>query len=323
MAYRKRMSQRQQADAQSGYTLVELMVSLAVGVMVMGATAAAYLSISESQRSLTEKSYAAESARFAMETLGREIQNAGFYPVNEVTPNTPVTPLTPQSALPLGSFATAAESNSATSPEHLRSPVFGCSSKKIDATKTTSVCVAHTSASPAVDADTLVASYYTDDDFGKDRGNNTDCARATPAAVAGSNGKLFFISNSYTLTPVTLKLEGNTIKTFGLACAGSASPVNNYVPLITGIEQLRLSYLVQGETTAQFKSANSVLANEWSKVIAVKVCLVARSLQNVRLQASSYSFKDCADATQTFATGIERKRYTQIFAVKNATLATP
>jgi hypothetical protein len=185
------------------------------------------------------------------------------------------------------------------------------------------VCVAHTSSSPAVDADTLVASYYTDDDFGKDRGNNTDCARATPAAVAGSNGKLFFISNSYTLTPVTLKLEGNTIKTFGLACAGSASPVNNYVPLITGIEQLRLSYLVQGETTAQFKSANSVLANEWSKVIAVKVCLVARSLQNVRLQASSYSFKDCADATQTFTTGIERKRYTQIFAVKNSAFAAP
>ncbi|TRZ69054.1 MAG: prepilin-type N-terminal cleavage/methylation domain-containing protein [Comamonadaceae bacterium] len=317
MAYRKHLSQKQQAAAQKGYTLVELMVSLAVGVMVMGAAAAAYLSISESQRSLTEKSYAAESARFAMETLGREIQNSGFYPVNEVTP------LTPQSALPIGSFATAAESNPATSPEHLRSPVFGCSSKKIDATKTTSVCVAHTSSSPAVDADTLVASYYTDDDFGKDRGNNTDCARATPAAVTGSNVKLFFISNSYTLTPVTLKLEGNTIKTFGLACAGSASPINNYVPLITGIEQLRLSYLVQGETTAQFKSANSVLANEWSKVIAVKVCLVARSLQNVRLQASSYSFKDCADATQTFATGIERKRYTQIFAVKNATLATP
>jgi type IV pilus assembly protein PilW len=317
MAYRKRTFQRQQAAAQSGYTLVELMVSLVVGVMVMGAATAAYLSISESQRSLTEKSYAAESARFAMETLGREIQNAGFYPVNEVASTTP------KSAVPIGSFATAAESNPATSPEHLRSPVFGCSSKKIDATKTTSVCVAHTSASPAVDADTLVASYYTDDDFGKDRGNNTDCARATPAAVAGSNGKLFFISNSYTLTPVTLKLEGNTIKTFGLACAGSASPVNNYVPLITGIEQLRLSYLVQGETTAQFKSANSVLANDWSKVIAVKVCLVARSLQNVRLQASSYYFKDCADATQTFATGIERKRYTQIFVVKNATLATP
>jgi type IV pilus assembly protein PilW len=320
MAYRKHHSQKQQAATQSGYTLVELMVSLAVGVMVMGAAAAAYLSISESQRSLTEKSYAAESARFAMETLGREIQNAGFYPVNEVASTSP---LTPQSAVAIGSFATAAESNPATSPEHLRSPVFGCSSKKIDATKTTSVCVAHTSSSPAVDADTLVASYYTDDDFGKDRGNNTDCARATPAAVAGSNGKLFFISNSYTLTPVTLKLEGNTIKTFGLACAGSASPVNNYVPLITGIEQLRLSYLVQGETTAQFKSANSVLANEWSKVIAVKVCLVARSLQNVRLQVGSYSFKDCADATQTFATGIERKRYTQIFAVKNSAFAAP
>jgi prepilin-type N-terminal cleavage/methylation domain-containing protein len=317
MAYRKHLSKRQQAAAQSGYTLVELMVSLAVGVMVMGAAAAAYLSISESQRSLTEKSYAAESARFAMETLGREIQNAGFYPVNEVPS------LTPQSAVPMGSFATATESNPATSPEHLRSPVFGCSGKKIDATKTTSVCIAHTSYSPAVDADTVVASYYTDDNFGKDRGNNTDCARATPAAVSGSNGKLFFISNSYTLTPVTLKLEGNTIKTFGLACAGSASPVNNYVPLITGIEQLRFSYLVQGETTAQFNSADSVLANEWNKVIAVKVCLVARSLQNVRLQVSSYSFKDCADATQTFATGIERKRYTQIFAVKNSAFAAP
>jgi hypothetical protein len=43
----------------------------------------------------------------------------------------------------------------------------------------------------------------------------------------------------------------------------------------------------------------------------------------VRLQATSTSFKDCADATQTFMTGIERKRYTQIFAVKNSAFAAP
>jgi type IV pilus assembly protein PilW len=320
MVWRICIFERQQAATQKGYTLVELMVSLAVGVVVMGAAAVAYLSIAESQRSLTEKSYAAESARFAMETLGREIQNAGFYPVNQVST---ATPDAPPAALPIGTFSTGALSKPTSSPEHLHSPVFGCSRNKLDATKTTSVCVAHTSSSPAVDADTLVASYYTDDDFGKDRGNNTDCARATPAAVAGSNGKLFFISNSYTLTPVTLKLEGNTLKTFGLACAGSASPVNNYVPLITGIEQLRLSYLVQGDTTAQFKAADSVLAHEWGQVIAVKVCLVARSLQNVRIQTNSSRFTDCADATQTLATGIERKRYTQIFAVKNAALTPP
>ena len=169
------------------------MVSLTVGLMVMGSAAVAYLSIAESQRSLTEKSYAAESARFAMETLGREIQNAGFYPVNVVSP---ATPDSPPAALPIGTFTTGALSKPTSSPEHLRSPVFGCSRKKLDATKTTSVCVAHTSNSPAVDADTLIASYYTDDDFGKDRGNNTDCARATPAALADSKGKLFFISNS-------------------------------------------------------------------------------------------------------------------------------
>jgi hypothetical protein len=46
-------------------------------------------------------------------------------------------------------------------------------------------------------------------------------------------------------------------------------------------------------------------------------------LQNVRLQANSIRFTDCADATQTLATGIERKRYTQIFAVKNAALTPP
>ena len=126
MPYRRRISQKRQAASQKGYALVELIVSLAVGVMVMGAAAAAYLSISESQRSLTEKSYAAESARFAMETLGREIQNAGFYPINQVTSTSP---LTPQSAVPIGSFTTGSESNTETSPEHLRSPVFGCSSK--------------------------------------------------------------------------------------------------------------------------------------------------------------------------------------------------
>lgn len=63
---------------QAGFSLVELMVALAIGLIVSLAVMIGYLGAAQSQRGQTDLSRLQESARFAFDLFGRETRNAGF-----------------------------------------------------------------------------------------------------------------------------------------------------------------------------------------------------------------------------------------------------
>ena len=67
--------------AQQGFSLIEFMVSIVISMAVVIAASYVYLNSRETQRTLSEKSMMFESARFAMDLVGRDIENAGFYPI--------------------------------------------------------------------------------------------------------------------------------------------------------------------------------------------------------------------------------------------------
>lgn len=64
--------------AQSGLTLVELLVAMTIGLLVGLIVTQAYLSGVTTQRSQNDLTRLQESARFALSLLSREIRNAGF-----------------------------------------------------------------------------------------------------------------------------------------------------------------------------------------------------------------------------------------------------
>jgi len=317
-----------------GFSLVELLVALAISMVIVIGTTYVYLGTRETQRALFEKAFATETAHYALDVIGRDIENAGFYP-------------SIRAAIPAGA-ASAVTSNvliqsyanpvTASPPVAYDTPVFGC---QVNTYKpTTPGCAAHTG---SVDADTLVLNSYSNDASGLDIGNRADCLRqdsANDAAVNGSRRNAghaaaaaadrpflmpvqpLFVSNRYTLQPTTMQVEGQTISTFSLACNGNgvSTASNSYYPMVAGIDQLRFYYLVRASDAAssQFQRADALAATDWPNVVAVRVCLLARSLQAAKLQGStSYTIKDCDDADQTFTDGVERRIFSQVFALKN------
>lgn len=317
-----------------GFSLIELMVALAISMVVVTAASYVYLSTRESQRTLTERAYTFESAKFALDTIGRDIENAGFYPAIRSTTGA----ASPNSVIAEGYLNPVTTSP----PTAYNTMVYGCEAQRyLPNTTPSAACGAQTA---GVDADTLVVNYYSNDSSGLDIGNRADCLRQDSANDAATNAitgnvrrnanhatttaadrpflapqRPLFVSNRYTLNPTPMIIEGQTINTFSLACNGNgtAAASDTYQPMIAGIDQLRFYYLIATDTTGRYRRASAV-GTDWSRVVAVRVCLLARSLQSAKLQGgASYSLNDCDGTAISYTDGLERRVFTQVFALKN------
>lgn len=327
-------------EKSNGFTLVEFMVSIALSMVIVIAASYVYLSTRETQRTLQEKAYAFESARFALDAIGRDIENAGFYPEIRSQTGTAM----PNSLL----VEDYANPVTVSPPIAYDTPVFGCQATRYLPLAATQACGAQSS--NTVDADGLVVNYYTNDALGLDIGNRADCLRQDSAndpnnaarrhldhltTAAASRPWLLpqrplFVSNKYTLQPTTtgttsMVIEGQTITTFSLGCNGNGKSIadNTYQPMVSGIDQLRFYFLISSSGSSRFRRANDVATADWPNVAAVRVCLLARSLQAARLQGStSYSITDCDGTNTAFTDGIARRVFSQVFTLKNKMNAT-
>ncbi len=61
-----------------GFTLVELMISMVIGLVVIAAIIAVFISSSRTSSATSTLSRAQESARFAVQYIGRELRHAGY-----------------------------------------------------------------------------------------------------------------------------------------------------------------------------------------------------------------------------------------------------
>jgi len=308
-----------------GFSLVELLVALAISMVIVTGAAYVYLSTSQTQRALFEKAFATETAHYALDVLGRDLENAGFYPSIRVAGSAAVATVT------IETYTNPVTTG--TIPAAYNAPVFGCNAQTYKPAPDASPvgCAAHTG---TVDADTLVLNSYSNDSYGLNIGNRADCLRQDSANdqvnssrknvtnVALTPARPLFVSNRYSLLPTTMKVEGKDISTFSLACNGNgvSTASNAYSPMVVGIDQLRFYYLVRASDTAasRFQRADAVAATDWPNVVSVRFCLMARSMQSAKLQgATSYTIKDCDGVDKSFADGVERRIFTQVFAMKN------
>lgn len=91
---------------QLGMTIVELMISMTIGLVILGAVGALFINVQHSARNAESMSRIQESARFAVELMARDIRMAGFIGCSNLetgTVNTiakaPVEPLQASNAL--------------------------------------------------------------------------------------------------------------------------------------------------------------------------------------------------------------------------------
>jgi type IV pilus assembly protein PilW len=305
---------------QRGMTLIELMVSMTLGLLLSGAVTALYLTTRQTSRQGDALTQMNANAQMVMDLIGRDIQMAAYYPA----------------PLPRDTSAAAAHErgtyfNSVTSaPSAYNDGLFGCEAASFD--PSTPDCA--TSAG-ATAPDSIVISYFSDDHFGSGSrlGLQNDCLGQPVDTSATSYNEArraddlpVQIVNHYALVTQTLTLDSSTITTKALACQGNGKPTGSYVAIASGIEDLQLSYGV-AETAgslspSRFYNATGV-GTKWPQVTAVKVCLLVRSIEAVRMSdkggTSARTYVDCQGNTQTLGASNRAlfRRYEQVFAVRN------
>ncbi|WP_160322565.1 PilW family protein [Aquabacterium parvum] len=273
--HRERISSRG-ARRQSGVTLVELMVTIAINLVLVLAATLLYLNTRSTQREVNERSAVYETGQFAMGLLARDINSAGFYPAAAIEkPNE-------TSAVPTDgvrfTYDTAVAGMGLTD-EAYANGVFGCAGKSFDSK--TRACV--DSDKLPEGSDSLVLSYFTEDAFSLGAGQRGDCTRSdviTDTTVAKNDKRATYLTdmsgsgsgsgaddkgaskltadkvkpdlgplpdapllviNAYELIKDTLVLDdGREVPSSTLTCWGNGS--GSRQPLVQGVEQFVVSY---------------------------------------------------------------------------------
>lgn len=314
---------------QRGLTLIELMVAVALNLVVVMVAAYLYLNGRNTQQAVEERSAVFENGQLALELLGKEIGNAGYYPAHMREPGTTL-------MVNRGSYINPQPVTTA-----FNAGVFGCTNGHFDA----GVC--ENADGTTFKGDGLVLNYFTDDALTASAGARGDCLGfkvdhdpindAARAGAADNHPNLvpdhpLFVSNRYTLRKADYSLPGGrVIPIFGLACQGNGSVSPSYQQLVPGIEQFRVRYGLRDASAAratQYVDAtaadgavavvvNGTSLQGWERVVSVQVCVVARSLSETRFRGAGAETRVDCDGATLLDDGVQRRRFMQVFAVKN------
>lgn len=313
---------------QRGVTLIELLVGLAIGLVISLAAAALYLASNDSSKSVKALGDINETGKLALDSIGRELQKAGFFPAQYPSPPTMNV---------MGSFYNPKDAGN----QVFDFGVFGCDGGTYD--PVAKACTAATAGEP----DGIVINYFATPEFGNASllGNSNDCNRKPVSgdaanAVLAAASRPMYVSNRYSLKAVSynavVTAAGTTmsIDTKALACHGNGDEAAAEAQAhFVGIEDMTLRYGVYSGTTSQsperLYTATEVSAlpvaaglQPWQRVTAVKVCVLVRSIDNPRTEdqvGSERTYRDCRgnDVKMPSANRFIYKSFERVYAVRN------
>jgi len=278
---------------ETGFSMVELCVGMALSVVVVGALLVSYLGSAESGRQARALTQMTEDAQTAMMLLRRDIQSAGSVAPEALDPAT----------LRFGvrwAFL----------------PVFGCDNGFADPQANFDAVACSTNAgTPGIalnfeaTSDTAILGGKTSEPL--------DCtgSRITRAtSPSGSQG--YFTSHRY------LVKQGPGGRN-ELYCASQDSSAD---PLVDGVETLQFSYGISAGWAAsdmntrrpvRYVSASKVNPAGWNAVVSVRICMLMRSEHVVPSAVDVPSYADCDGAAQTPTDGRLYRAFHSTVAVRN------
>ncbi len=298
---------RARRSRQSGRTLLEVTIALAIGLSVSTAVLLLFVSTRGVSRTQTAGTEVDDAGRYAIAVLSRELRQAGFqrqafYDDSWMRP-------------PADDFVS----------------VFGCSGGFVDPAAAVPACVGVDGAPDAVlirrateirEGATPAARTV---DFDANSGRGTDCLGvrvpnpATPATADFLVENRFYVARSANGVPE-------------LYCRGSAA--NDARPIASGVEDLRLVYAVDqldGGGTRDFstdalRSALDVQPEQWQwsnatgvrsrRVLGVQICLLMRSSQRAEA-IGTQQLTDCRGVQRSFSDGFMRRVVRSTVVMRN------
>lgn len=289
-----------------GLSMVEVMVSVVIGLVVVGAVLVSYLASGQTSRQQAAYAEMHENAQMAMTLLSRDLLLAGYAQVTAI----------PAAVPPAVSTFSRTYSGRA---------VFGCDMGFVTPNTTGAVACEPTAGTPAIEvtyeADTTntvpVAVAGSPD-------SPSDCkgSRIRPAAGTLSGVEYFITYNRYYLN------TGGTGRP-ELFCASATQDGGGGAvsaePLVDNVDAMKIWY---GEANAvdlrqivRYVTAGNVA--DWGRIVSVRVCLLMRSSEAVidmelypnPLQPPKYL--DCDSTEQTINDRFLRRAYFTTTTLRN------
>ncbi len=282
-----------------GFSLIELMVSITIGLVLMVTIMSAYLGSADAGRVAEAQGRMNEDAHAALTILAQQLRVTGNNPkqANYVTPESnPVY-------------------NTTTFMIRGCEGAFGNVTHPLDAMALT--CTGSTSTLP----DSLAITYEADryNTVATTAGVPTDCLGQSLPSV---NATVNMLSGTSTVaTAVTYTVANNlfyvgtstVITNPSLYCRGNGNATGQ--PLVENIEDLQLTYGTAAANTTTvavvgYLSAGEIAteanlaalptdADRWGKVMTVRICIVVRSESEVAPDISSARYTQCDGTVNT------------------------
>ena len=313
----------------AGFSLVELMVALALGLIIMGTLTAIFVSSSRSRQEIEKTDQQIENGHFATQLLLDDLRLAGYY--GEFSPASLATPAT----LPDPALSDAASLSAA-----IALPVQGYdggtglsvplaamladlrAGSDVLVLRRASTCVAGTAGCLPVD---MTRNTYFQTTLCNNQlsvlpaasqfliGTTSSQFDTNNAAVTGSASPPTFLARKDCLTAAVLRafftrfyfLANNNrsadgIPTLKMVELGAGS--FNITPLVEGIDQLQFEYGrdTNGDGAPDLYTPSPASAAEWRQVTVVKIHLLARNTLSSGgfVDSRSYSLGRLADGSE-------------------------
>ena len=295
---------------QRGRTLLELMISISIGLVVIGAVFVVYMVTTASSRQSSANNRITADAAIAMAILGNNLRMAGYSPPRAL--------FSPGSALVDGVKAVVPDRHYV--GPAIRGCDFGFSSA---ANVAFDLITCNPSSSPGPAAFVV---RYEGDSFNTIpiSGNPSDCLTNGITANTVST----YDATSYKLVESRFSVDTSASNgTPELYCAGSggAAPFTRQ-PLMQFVENMAISYGIAednlGGNVVRYVSQTQLDAitpgttdSLWARVVSVKLCLVLRS--ETRDQNGGGNYIDCAGNSVASPNGFIRRSFTSVFALRN------
>ena len=256
-------SSARRRPTQYGLTLIELMVSLVIGLVLSIVASSTYLYSKQAYNAVSENSQMEENGRSALLLLARNIQTSGYQTL--VESGVPPKP-------------------GGDSGDRIKGCDFGMVSPQNASSGADLAC---NSSAPAGSSPSASIAVFYDTDAYTSSGaqfQGFNCLGQS-AALDPTNGKYlvrsyFFISTSSVQTTYGTTTMGQ------LSCVTESNSLGNFQaqPLIPGVHQMAITYLLPSgldPTVSQKETSAAILeaSNTWKTVSAVEICVLTKSIQ--------------------------------------------
>ena len=274
---------------QRGFSIIEVLVSLVIGLVVVGAVLLSYITSGQTNKLQAAYAQMNEDAQIGLGILSRDLLLAGY---SQPLSYDPVT-------FKFGrTYAARA--------------VFGCDAGFVAANTTGVVVCAATGSTPAIE---VVYEADLTNTVPHSSGVPSDCLGAALVAQTSGATTFYITYNRYYLATSSLGRSELHCASNKVAATGGA--------LVDNVEGMQILY---GEANpadprqiTRYVSSASVkdLGVDFSYVVSVRVCLLMRSAEPVLMAEDPATYRDCNSVTQTSTDRFARRAYFTTTALRN------